>query len=125
MKVCELCGISYILDYRTKNHQKHCPYGCVEINRKSNKQKAKNRYRKTRKAAFKASEYNGRYRERKRNGQVLAEIPEINYQIENVEKKLTGQIKFFYKKLNPDISCCQLKRLDKILHKISHRITAT
>lgn len=121
VKFCWICGISYIPDYRSKNHQKCCPYGCVELNRRINKQKAKSRYRKTKKALFKASEHNGRYRDRKRRGDVLAVVAEIDCKTEEADKKLRSQIKFLYKRLNPHVSNRKIKQLDRILRKISCR----
>ena len=122
IKVCELCGISYIPDYRSKGHQKCCPYRCVELNRKNNRLAAKIRYRKTRKALFKASEYNGRYRQRKQDGDMLTSICGIDYKTEDTEKKLRDQIKYLYKKLNSHSSIGKAKQLDRVLHKISDRI---
>ena len=125
VKACEICGISYLPDYRTKDRQKHCPYGCVELNRRRNKQNAKNRYRKKIEAKILASKYNLLYRERKQNGLVL-EIPEINErEKKEMERKLTAQIRFFYKKLNPEAGHEKLKRLDKILSRLSHKISST
>lgn len=124
VKICRLCGISYIPDHRTKNHQKHCPYGCIELNRRKNKQKAKSKYRKTIKGATKTAEYNERYQERKRNGQV-SELPGIDFKLEEVERKLRAQIKFLYRQLNSDVDSKKLKQLDRILRKLSHRISRT
>ena len=125
VKTCEICGISYLPDYRTKNRQKHCPYGCVELNRRKNKQNAKSRYRKKIEAKRLASKYNLSYRERKQNG-LCSEISEINgREKEELERKLTAQIRFFYKKLNPDTGPEKLKQLDDILAKLSHKISST
>lgn len=124
VNACEICGISYLPDYRTKNRQKHCPYGCVELNRRKNKKNAKNRYRKKIEAKSLASKYNLLYRERKQNG-LVSEIPEINErEKDEIERKLTAQIRFFYKKLNPKAGTEKLKRLDKILSRLSHRISS-
>ena len=125
VKVCEMCGICYLPDYRTKNRQKHCPYGCVELNRRKNKQNAKSRYRKKIEAKILASKCNLLYRERKQNG-LVSEIPEINErEKEELERKLTAQIGFFYKKLNPEAGPEKLKQLDKILSRLSRRINST
>lgn len=121
VKICEECGISYLPDCRTKKHQKYCPYGCVELNRRRNRQKAKSRYRRKREALLKASKYNCLYRERKKNGQVT-EMPEVSCDIEEVERKLRAQIKFFYKKLNPALKPGKLEQLDRILEKLSQRM---
>lgn len=118
VKVCELCRINYLPDYRTKNHQKYCPYGCVEINRRRNKEKAKSQYRKTEKGLMKALEYNHSYRERKETNQISG-VPEIDERKEEVERKLRAQIKYFYKRLNPGVSSKKLKQLDRILQKLS------
>ena len=122
VKACETCGISYLPDYRTKNRQKHCPYGCVELNRRNNKQNAKSRYRKKASAKILASKYNLLYRERKQNG-LVSEIPEINgREKEELGRKLTAQIRFFYKKLNHEAGPEKLKQLDKILLRLSRGI---
>lgn len=128
VKACEICGIIYLPDYRTKNRQKHCPYGCVELNRRRNKQNAKSRYRKKIEAKSLASKHNLSYRERKQNG-LVSKIQEINEEInerekEEIERKLTAQIRFFYKKLNPEAGTEKLKQLDKILSRLSHRISS-
>ena len=125
VKACETCGISYLPDYRTKDRQKHCPYGCVELNRRRNKQNAKSRYRKKIEAKSLASKYNLSYRKRKQNGWV-SDMPEINERKkEEIERKLTAQIRFFYKKLNPEVGTEKLKQLDKVLKNLSHRISST
>jgi len=121
VKECELCGIRYLPDYRSKNHQKYCPYGCVEINRRMNKRIAKSRYRKKLRGLLKASEYNGRYRERKQKG-IVSAVLEINYNLEETERKLTFQIKYIYKCLNPEVGSGKLKQLDRVLEKLSRRI---
>lgn len=125
VKACETCGINYLPDYRTKDRQKHCPYGCVELNRRKNKQNAKSRYRKNTSAKILASKYNLLYRERKQNG-LVSEIPEISErEKEEMERKLTAQIRFFYKKLNPEAGTEKLKQLDRTLAKLSHRTSST
>lgn len=122
VKKCKLCKIKFLPDHRTKGHQECCPYGCVELNRKINKQIAKSRYRKKFKARELASQYNGRYRERLRNGQVC-EVPEIkDIDLKEVERKLRNEIEFLYKKLNPEVSHTRLKQLDRILRKLSRKI---
>lgn len=123
VKRCELCGIFYLPDYRSKNHQKYCPYGCVEINRRMNKRRAKSRYRKKMQGLLKASEHNGRYRERKQKG-IVSAVPETNYNSEEVERKLTSQIKYIYKRLNPGLGTAKLEQLDRVLKKLSRRISA-
>lgn len=70
-----------------------------------------------------ASACNTRYRERKRNGQVSEiVIPEIALNLKETERKLRNEIKFLYRKFNPDISSKKLKQLDRILQKLSQRI---
>ncbi len=68
-----------------------------------------------------ASACNARYRERVRNGLVSEiVIPAIN--LEETERKLKNQIKFLYRKFNPDVTAKKLKQLDRILRKLSKRI---
>lgn len=120
---CIICKIKFLPDHRRKHHQKCCPFGCVELNRRKNKQKAKNQYRKCYRARMAASACNTRYRERKRNGQVSEiVIPEIALNLKETERKLRNEIKFLYRKFNPDISSKKLKQLDRILQKLSQRI---
>ena len=68
-----------------------------------------------------ASACNARYRERLRNG-LVSEIvmPEIN--MEETERKRKNNIKFLYRKFNPDVSSKKLNQLDRILGKLSKRI---
>ena len=122
IKTCQECRISYLPDYRTRKHQKYCPYGCVELNRRRNKQKAKSRYRKKKEAKLLASKYNHLYRERKQNGEVSG-AGEIEEGREELERRLTAQIRFFYKRLNSGIGAEKLEQLDRILRKLSHRIS--
>jgi len=102
----------------------HCPYGCVELNSKRNKQRAKSRYRKKQQAKLLASGYNRAYRVRKQNGCVF-ELPEIAEIKEELQRKITAQIKYFYRKLNPGAEPGKLKQLESILWKISHRMSST
>lgn len=120
VKKCKRCRISYLPDYRTKRHQKHCPYGCIELNRRRNKEKAKSRYRKTDKGLMKALQYNHSYRERKENGEI-SQVQEIKENKQEVERKLRAQIKFFYKKLTPEVDDEKLEQLDRILGKLSQK----
>lgn len=118
---CKICKIKFLPDHRGKHHQQCCPYGCIELNKKKNKQKAKNKYRKCYRAKMAASACNTRYRERKRNGQVSG-IAEVNLNLKETERKLRNEIKFLYRKFNPDVSDKKLKQLDRILRKLSKRI---
>ena len=82
---------------------------------------AKSRYRERKNEINSiVAEYNKQYRERKRNGQVC-EMPDL-YKI-RTERKLRREIKFLYKKLNPGASSKKLKQLDKILRRLSRRIS--
>ncbi len=122
IKRCRICRIKFLPNHRTKGRQKCCPYGCVELNRKINRQSAKNRYRQKHEAKMLASQYNCLYRERRRNGQIY-EIPKVEYDLKGVEVRLRREIKFLYKKLNPEVNSKKLKRLDRILQKLSYRIS--
>lgn len=119
---CRICKIKFLPNHRTKGRQKCCPYGCVGLNRKINKQMAKDRYRQKYEAKMLASKYNCLYRERRRNGQV-GEIYKIDYDLKGVEARLRREIKFLYKKLNPEVNPKKLRRLDQILQKLSYRVT--
>ena len=66
------------------------------------------------------AEYNGRYRERKQNG-LVSKTPDL-YKIKT-ERKLRKEIKLLYKKLNPGVTPKKLKRLDRILRRLSQRIS--
>jgi hypothetical protein len=121
IKKCVLCKLDFLPNHRTKKRQRYCGYGCVELNRRRNTRMAKSRYREQKKGINSiVAEYNKQYRERKRNGQVC-QIPDL-YKV-RTERKLRREIKFLYKKLNPESSAKKLKQLDKILRRLSYSIS--
>lgn len=122
VKECKLCKIKFLPDYRTKGHQVCCGYGCVELNRRLNREIAKSKYRKSLNGRTLRAEYMKRYHERRRNGQVN-EIPQLkDIDIKEIEIKLRNHIKFLYRKLNPEVSPEKLEQLDNILDKFSQKI---
>ena len=125
VKECKHCKIKFLPDPHTKGHQKCCNYGCIELNQKINKKIAKSKYRKTKNGRTLRAEGHDRYRERKRNGQVngISQLKAIN--LKEVERKLRNQIKFFYRKLNPEASSEELEQLDDILEKFSQKINTS
>lgn len=123
---CKRCGISFLPDYRTGKRQIYCPYGCVEANRRENKQRAKRRYRKRFKARILASKQNCLYRQRKKNGQVVSVTVQVNEKKEKevIGRKLKAQIKFFYYSLYPETPAEKIEQLDRILEKLSQKMAA-
>lgn len=122
VKECKLCKIKFLPDYRAKGHQECCPYGCVELNRRINKEIAKHKYRNSLNGRTLRARGHERYRERKQNGQVneISRLKDID--IKEVEIKLRNQIKFLYRKLNPGVSSKKIMQLDRILRKLSEKI---
>jgi hypothetical protein len=122
VKVCESCGIIYLPDYRTWRHQKHCPYGCIEYNRKRNKQKAKQRYMMKPRAMLLASGYNRSYRRHKNSNLVsISQTPAT--QADETSRKLRLQIKFIYRKMTGVTDTSKLEQLDRILCELSYRMS--
>lgn len=121
VKECECCGISYLPDYRTYRHQKYCPYGCIEYNRRHNRKKAKQRYMAKLNSRLLASQYNHTYRQRKINGDIC--VPQNSTaETEETARKLRAQIKFIYKKMTTVSDSGKLEQLDRILCRLSRRM---
>lgn len=122
VKKCECCGIIYLPDYRTWRHQKYCPYGCIEYNRRHNRKKAKQRYVKKQNSRLLASQYNCVYRQRKINGDIC--VPQNSAaETEETARKLRAQIKFIYKKMTTVSDSGKLEQLDRILCRLSRRMS--
>jgi hypothetical protein len=120
VKVCECCGIKYLPDYRTWRHQKYCGYGCTAYNRRRNRKKAKRRYMSNMQGKLLASKYNHQYRHRKQSGHECILQPE-GKQLEETARKLSAQIKYIYRHLNPESDTKKLAQLDRILSDISRK----
>lgn len=125
VKECRLCGIRYLPDYRNQKRQKHCQYGCVELNRRLNRKKSKRRYRKTNGAKLLASGYNMTYRERKKNGLTAMVLIATETERDASARKLTAHISFIYKSFNPGAGTDKLEQLDRILSGMSGRTAMT
>jgi hypothetical protein len=119
VKQCLMCKIKYLPDYRTQERQEHCPYGCVELNRRLNRKKSKIKYRKTNGAKLLHSDYNRASRERKKNGCIAAVLTASESEKDVSARRLTAQIRFIYKSFNPGAGSEKLEQLDRILSKVS------
>jgi hypothetical protein len=121
VKQCLMCGIKYLPDFRAWKQQKYCPYGCIEINCRLNRKKSKHKYRKTNNAKLLHSNYNRVCRERKKNGCIALVLRISESEEKAAERKLTAQIRFMYKSLNPGAGSEKLKQLERVLDKMSGR----
>jgi len=121
VKQCLMCGIKYLPDFRAWKHQKYCPYGCIELNRRLNRKKSKLKYRKTNEAKVLSSGYNRVSRERKKNGCIALVLRISESEEKAAERKLTAQIKFMYKSFNPGAGSEKLEQLERVLDKMSGR----
>ena len=119
VKQCIRCGILFIPDYRVKERQHNCPYGCVEDNHKENVKCAKVRYHNKLSGRQQISENNRTYRERKKLVIRTQTVSKVSFLPE--PDKLTKQILFIYRQLNPQCNEQDLKKMSLMLKKIAVR----
>jgi len=119
IKECRLCKIKFLPDYRAWRQQKHCPYGCIELNRRRNRKKSKLKYSNTNKAKLLHSYHNKTYRDLKKNGYIAAVLAATESEKDVSARKLTAQIRFIYKSFNPGAGPGKLEQLERVLSRIA------